>query len=171
MNVAACASLFLSVAGLTALQQVRAASLFESAENELSLTGSETEIWLERRAGAWGKGTAPSRILHSQRNAAGDWQPLFEFDPVMSDGDGGDPFYHAASDTLYFTSTRPHPVLGESEQNIWRIQRVDGIWREPEALPPPVNSAGIEYSPVKAGDRLYFCLLYTSDAADDNRLV
>lgn len=156
MNVTECAHLLLSVAGLTALQQVQAASLFESSENELSLTGSETEIWLERRAGAWGKGTAPSRILHSQRNAAGDWQPLFEFDPVMSDGDVGDPFYHAASDTLYFTSTRPHPVLGESEQNIWRIQRVDGIWREPEALHPPVNSAGIEYSPVKAGDRLYF---------------
>lgn len=42
---------------------------------------------------------------------------------------------------LYFTSSRPRAPGGPSaDMNIWRVERSDGTWGEPEPVPGPVNS-------------------------------
>lgn len=148
----------------SAAAQTPDTSFLNSGENEISLTGSATEIWLERRGGAWGDDYHASRVLYSWRGSeTDDWQPLAPFEPVMSGGDGGDLFYDKSNDTLYFTSTRAHPELGSSAGNLWRVARRRGEWEVPEALPIPVNGPGAEYSPILAGKHLYFAAHRSGD--------
>jgi hypothetical protein len=131
-----------------------------SGENEVAVTFAGDEAWLERKSGAWGPPEGRSTILHAERSGPG--APWRVTGPALFSGehgrhDEGDPFWHEATRTLWFTSDRPHPDLEESGANVWRVRReADGAWGEPEPLPAPVNGSGAEYSPVVRGERLYF---------------
>jgi len=60
-------------------------------------------------------------------------------------GEWGDraPRFSPDGSTLYFTSNRPRSQIGSpGDMNIWKVQRVDDGWGEPEILESPVNSAG-----------------------------
>jgi hypothetical protein len=130
-----------------------------SPENEISIavTAAVDEVWIERRAGAWGSSGHKSRLLTSRWDASlTAWSPLEPVPFADPDANEGDPFFDDHSDTLYFVSDRAHPGLPDSGGNIWRARRVAGQWDAPEPLPPPVNGSGAEYSPVARGNRLYF---------------
>ncbi len=131
---------------------------FNSPQNDVSITFSAdaSEAWLERRSGEWGASGNSSYLLYTQRDAGGGWQPLVPV-PFAADGfNEGDPFFDDAAQTLYFTSDRAHPDLPEGDVNIWRVTRSSQGWGTPEALPAVINQAGMEFSPVRRGQHLYF---------------
>ncbi len=60
--------------------------------------------------------------------------------------------------SLFFYSTRPRIVGGESAQDLWVVQRQGAGWGEPENLGAPVNTDDPEFFPsVTADGTLYFC--------------
>lgn len=70
----------------------------------------------------------------------------------------GDPYFSADGKTLCFATDRPDPADPHSgDTDIWCANRKDESWDTPQRLPEPVNSPGIEFSPVLAADgSLYF---------------
>lgn len=58
-------------------------------------------------------------------------------------GEWGDraPRFAADGSVLYFTSNRPRPPEDSAaDMNIWRVERADGMWGDPEPMGPPLNS-------------------------------
>jgi Tol biopolymer transport system component len=69
-----------------------------------------------------------------------------------------EPAFSTDGNTLFFASTRPLPNdITRDDYNIWRVDRLDGIWGDPEPLSELINTAGGEFYPslTKSGD-LYF---------------
>ncbi len=61
--------------------------------------------------------------------------------------------------SLLFCSNRPIPPATETSPdfNIWRVEKVDGVWLEPEVLPAPINDDSNEYNPTVTSDgTIYF---------------
>lgn len=130
-----------------------------SPENEIAIAFSAdgTEAWLERRGGPWGRSDEPRRLYHFTRETAkADWSGPLALPFDGTGADYGDPFFDDRTQTLYFTTDRPSPEKAYGATDIWRMQRRNGRWLQPEPLPTGINSPGREYSPVRRGERLYF---------------
>ena len=63
------------------------------------------------------------------------------------------PVITVGEDLMYFASTRPG---GQGGWDLWRIQKADGVWGEPENLGPEVNSEADEMYPWVIADRTLF---------------
>ncbi len=136
---------------------------FNSDENDINITFSADglEAWLERRNGAWGVQGQQSCLLHTRRNpATSNWSPLVPVSFALAGYSDGDPFFDDDSQTLYFTSDRPHSSLPVNDTNIWRVIRSNQHWGAPEPLSTQINREGVEFSPVRRGSRLYFAGWY-----------
>ncbi|MFH2001073.1 MAG: hypothetical protein ABIK28_15430, partial [Planctomycetota bacterium] len=64
------------------------------------------------------------------------------------------PSFYPDGSALLFCSNRPLPGAGEISQdsNIWKVERTDAGWGEPQPLPMPVNDGTSEYNPSIARD-------------------
>lgn len=95
-------------------------------------------------------------IVSMQKNGNGwESQQIASFSGVYQDIE---PFYAPDGRTLFFASDRPMP--GDStigDYNIWKTQRVNGVWSEPVALSNLINTDGGEFYPaVSRNGNLYF---------------
>jgi Tol biopolymer transport system component len=96
-------------------------AFFVSARPVDGVPRKDTEIWtVERTASGWGE----------PRHVAELSSPTDEWFPTLT-----------ADGTMYFGSGRDGGLGGS---DIWRAQRVDGVFQAPENLGAPVNSPGEE---------------------------
>ena len=95
------------------------------------------------------------RILVSHCTDQGWSQP--EKWSLAGDGVEADPFFTDGGNSMYFISTRSVNGVKRTNLDIFRIDRANGKWGEPQQLPEPVNSAGAEWFPRPSKDGwLYF---------------
>lgn len=76
---------------------------------------------------------------------------------LAGDGVEADPFFTDDGKSMYFISTRSVDGVKRTNLDIFRIDRINDKWGEPQQLPEPVNSAGAEWFPRPSKDGwLYF---------------
>jgi Tol biopolymer transport system component len=84
------------------------------------------------------------------------WSPPEKW-ALAGDGVEADPFFTDDGKSMYFISTRSVNGVKRTHLDIFRIDRANGTWGEPQQLPEPVNSAGAEWFPRPSKDGwLYF---------------
>jgi len=97
------------------------------------------------------------RCLVSVRKTGNTWGAgqILHFSGVYQDLE---PFISPDGRTLFFASTRP--VDGDTartDYNLWKSERVDGVWSNPQPLDTLINSPTDEYYPsVSRNGNLYF---------------
>ena len=58
------------------------------------------------------------------------------------------PRFSPDGSTLFITSNRPRPGMSEAgDMNVWRLERTESGWGEPQLLPSPVNSEASDIHP------------------------
>ena len=72
-----------------------------------------------------------------------------------------EPFF-APDGWLYFSSDRPVSEKDSTQDyNIWKVQKENGAWGTPEALPENINTEGDEFYPsLSSNGNLYFTASY-----------
>jgi hypothetical protein len=77
--------------------------------------------------------------------------------PLAGNGLEADPWFAADGSSLWFISTGAGAASSSGELDIWRMERANGRWGEPERLPSPLSSPFAEWFPRLAADGwLYF---------------
>jgi Tol biopolymer transport system component len=95
--------------------------------------------------------------IFASRCAGGIWHDP-QSPSFAGDGAEADPFITHDGKHLYFISTRSDDGRKQRGLDIWKASRTKtGDWSQPERLPEPVNSAGMEWFPRVTQDGwLYF---------------
>ncbi len=88
-------------------------------------------------------------ILVARRAESGYGDP----EPAPFSGEWGDraPRFSPDGSSLYITSNRPRPGSSEAgDMNVWRVQRTEGGWSQPEWIDTQLNSQGADIHPSVA---------------------
>ena len=98
--------------------------------------------------------------IGAEARQPGPWSPATLEIGINSPQADGCPIESPKGLDLYFASTRPGAVGGDTDPNdIWRVHRdaIDAPWGAAEHLLAPVNSAAADFCPTPlTGGRLYF---------------
>jgi hypothetical protein len=95
------------------------------------------------------------RLLMSRCTAAGWSAP--EPPPFAGDGVEADPFFTPDGSSLFFISSRSTDGIKGRGLDLWRVDRdAAGVWKTPERLPEPLNSAGAEWFPRPSSDGWFY---------------
>ena len=77
-----------------------------------------------------------------------------------------EPTFSPDGNTLYFASNRPlQKDSAVKDFDIWKTEKIKGVWSEPENLGTPINTDANEFYPaVTANGKLYFTAAYKEKA-------
>lgn len=104
-----------------------------------------------------------SSILHMTKNGR-KWN--VEVAPFSGKYADIEPTFSPDGNTLYFVSNRPLQKNGEVKDfDIWKTEKVNGIWTEPVNLGAPINTEANEFYPaITQNGKLYFTAAYKEKA-------
>jgi DNA-binding beta-propeller fold protein YncE len=138
------------------LQQPLLAAPLEAIRSELpqyGLVKGPDGFYFTRKSSAF---TEPGReqILRTGWDGESMAPPAW----ALPDYSESDAYFSPDGQKLCFVSNRPDPQDPHpGDADIWCSTRLDGKWNTARRLPEPVNSRGVEFSPViTAGGELYF---------------
>lgn len=99
----------------------------------------ELLFFVSDRAGGKGK----NDIWYSSKTATTEWaDPINLGDVINTKDEEATPFFHVATQTLYFSS-KWHFGLGGFD--VFKTKKINGQWSEPENLGVPMNSASNDF--------------------------
>jgi outer membrane protein OmpA-like peptidoglycan-associated protein len=85
-----------------------------------------------------------SDIWFTTKAKDGHWLPVQNAGPVINTRNNEvSPFVHPVYDVLYFSSNGQNLNFGEFD--IYKSNRIDGLWQEPQNIGPLVNGTGSEF--------------------------
>lgn len=104
-----------------------------------------------------------SSILHLTKDGK-KWK--VELAPFSGTYGDIEPTFSPDGNTLYFASNRPlQKDSAVKDFDIWKTEKIKGVWSEPENLGAPINTDANEFYPaVTANGKLYFTAAYKEKA-------
>ncbi len=104
-----------------------------------------------------------SSILHLTKDGK-KWK--VELAPFSGTYGDIEPTFSPDGNTLYFASNRPlQKDSAIKDFDIWKTEKIKGIWSEPENLGAPINTDANEFYPaVTTNGKLYFTAAYKENA-------
>ncbi|MCC6584504.1 MAG: PD40 domain-containing protein [Chitinophagales bacterium] len=104
-----------------------------------------------------------SSILHLTKDGKKWKVELASFSGKYSDIE---PTFTPDGNTLYFVSNRPlQKDSAVKDFDIWKTEKIKGVWSEPENLGAPINTDANEFYPaVTTNGKLYFTAAYKEKA-------
>lgn len=91
--------------------------------------------------------------LFESRFVYGEWTDLVPLKINSDQYNCTHPALSADGQTLVFASNMPG---GQGGYDLWKIEKLEGIWGEPQNLGTGVNTSGNEFFPTWIGNTLYF---------------
>lgn len=99
-------------------------------------------------------GIAKLKIYAAENMGGSNWGEPMDLPFNDQESNAGHPSVAVEQNLLYFASDRPG---GNGGYDIYVVERIDGVWGEPENLGPQINTQGNEAFPfIHADGTLYF---------------
>lgn len=129
----------------------------EAVEYGISFTPSGDSCFFVRHTGEWGRTDNPPANILLITFQNGVWSTPVPASFSKEETNDDDVFISPDGAAIFFTSNRDYPGKSGRGSDIWKIEKVNGVWGEPFPLDSLVNSPNMESSPVtnRRGD-LYF---------------
>lgn len=130
----------------------------DAVETSIAFAPDEKTAYVSLHNGRWGSRENPPSKIYEYRFSDGKWtriglSPFSHSDTADSDYDI---FISYDGQEAYFVSSRKYQGKTDGNPDIWRSQKINEQWSEPEPL-IQMNSEGYESSPVTDGQgNLYF---------------
>ncbi len=114
-------------------------SAYWESHPSLSITGDTLYFTSDRP-----EGFGSNDIYYTYKDKAGKWQPAINMGPTINTrGSDMSPFHHPVYDVLYFSSNAH--LLNFGNFDLYKANKVDGVWQEPKNIGPLVNGKGEEH--------------------------
>ncbi|HOY14107.1 MAG TPA: exo-alpha-sialidase [Saprospiraceae bacterium] len=131
----------------------------------MSPTGDELFYTLQSPGGKF------QTIIHRKKGTNGIWSEpqIASFAGHFSDLE---PTFAPDGKRLYFVSNRPTSGKEIKDFDIWYIEKVDGIWKNPINLGAPINTAADEFYPsITNSGNIYFTAAYNNAISKEDIFV
>ena len=110
-------------------------------------------------------------LIYCKKDKTGKWSSpqVASFSGMYSDME---PAFTIDGKKLFFSSNRPDSVSKTKNYDIWYVEKIDGIWKNPKNVGSPVNTPENEYFPsVAANGNLYFTAAYEKGVGKEDIYV